>query len=70
MVKKFVVKASTKVESSISATPAKDRLWDMIIEDGPDGIVDELLAYITEDDAKTIWETITGLDFDDDNEEY
>lgn len=58
------------IKSAISATPAKDRLWDIIINDGPDGVVDELLAYITEDDAKVIWETITGLDFDDDNEGY
>lgn len=70
MSKRFVVKANRAVEASVSATPAKDRLWDMIDEGMADAVLEELMAYVSDDQAKEIWETITGLDFDDDNEDY
>lgn len=54
-----------KVTIKASVTPAKDRLWDIIYNDGYEAVLDELMARLSEDEAREVWEDITGFDFDD-----
>ena len=58
------------VKSGVSATPGKDRLWDLIDNGSAESVLDELMHFITDDQAKEIWESITGYSFDSDNEDY
>lgn len=54
----------------VSATPYKDKLWDLIASDGPGAVIDELMSYISDDDAYEVCKSL-GIPVDyEDYEEY